>query len=238
VAPPQDVAQGQDMRVLLIEDDDEAARHIVRGLVSAGHDVEAAGDGNAGLRLGALQSFDVMVIDRMLPGLDGLSIVEALRTSGVRTPVLLLTALGGVEDRVDGLDAGADDYLVKPFALAELRARVNALGRRVGNDNENAVLRIADLELNMLSRTVVRAGRRIDLAPREFRLLETLMRNSGRLMTRKMLLEQVWGFHFDPKTSIVQTFVSRLRSKIDRDFEVPLVHTVRGRGYSIDAPAK
>ena len=202
----------------------------------AGHAVEAASNGNAGLRLGAMQSFDVMIIDRMLPGLDGLSIVESLRTSGIRTPVLLLTSLGGVEDRVDGLDAGADDYLVKPFAIAELRARVNALGRRV--DNENAVLKVADLELNVISRTVVRNGRKIDLAPRELRLLEALMRNAGRLMTRKMLLEQVWGFHFDPKTSIVQTFVSRLRSKIDRDFEVPLVHTVRGRGYSIDAPAK
>jgi two-component system, OmpR family, response regulator len=224
------------MRVLLIEDDEEAAGHIARGLESAGHAVEAASNGNAGLRLGAMQSFDVMIIDRMLPGLDGLSIVESLRTSGIRTPVLLLTSLGGVEDRVDGLDAGADDYLVKPFAIAELRARVNALGRRV--DNENAVLKVADLELNVISRTVVRNGRKIDLAPRELRLLEALMRNAGRLMTRKMLLEQVWGFHFDPKTSIVQTFVSRLRSKIDRDFEVPLVHTVRGRGYSIDAPAK
>jgi two-component system, OmpR family, response regulator len=226
------------MRVLLIEDDEEAAGHIARGLESAGHAVEAASNGNAGLRLGAMQSFDVMIIDRMLPGLDGLSIVESLRSSGIRTPVLLLTSLGGIEDRVDGLDAGADDYLVKPFAIAELRARVNALGRRIGNDNENSVLKVADLELNVISRTVVRNGRRIDLAPRELRLLEALMRNAGRLMTRKMLLEQVWGFHFDPKTSIVQTFVSRLRSKIDRDFEVPLVHTVRGRGYSIDAPAK
>ncbi len=226
------------MRVLLIEDDEEASRHITRGLESAGHAVESALDGNAGLRLGAVQSFDVMIIDRMLPGLDGLSIVESLRTSGIRTPVLLLTSLGGIEDRVDGLDAGADDYLVKPFAIAELRARVNALGRRLGNDNDNSVLEVADLELNVISRTVVRNGRKIDLAPRELRLLEALMRNAGRLMTRKMLLEQVWGFHFDPKTSIVQTFVSRLRSKIDRDFEVPLVHTVRGRGYSIDAPAK
>jgi two-component system, OmpR family, response regulator len=228
----------QAMRVLLIEDDPDTAQHIVRGLESAGHSLEVASDGNTGLRIGALKSFDVMIIDRMLPGLDGLSIVEALRTSGVRTPVVLLTSLGGIEDRVDGLDAGADDYLVKPFALSELRARVHALGRRSGNDNEIAVLRVADLELNMLSRTVVRNGRKIDLAPREFRLLETLMRNSGRLMTRKMLLEQVWGFNFDPKTSIVQTFVSRLRSKIDRDFEVPLVHTVRGRGYSIDVSAK
>jgi two-component system OmpR family response regulator len=225
------------MRVLLIEDDEEASRHITRGLESAGHAVESASDGNAGLRLGAMHSFDIMIIDRMLPGLDGLSIVESLRSSGIRTPVLLLTSLGGIEDRVDGLDAGADDYLVKPFAIAELRARVNALGRRLGNDNDS-VLKVADLELNVMSRTVVRNGRRIDLAPRELRLLEALMRNAGRLMTRKMLLEQVWGFHFDPKTSIVQTFVSRLRSKIDRDFEVPLVHTVRGRGYSIDAPAK
>lgn len=226
------------MRVLLIEDDGEAAQHIVRGLEAAGHAIEATRDGNAGLKIGAMQSFDVMIIDRMLPGLDGLSIVKALRGSGVKTPVLLLTSLGGVEDRVDGLEAGADDYLIKPFALAELRARVSALGRRLGMDNELVVLKIADLELNMLSRTVVRNGRKIELAPREFRLLETLMRNVGRLMTRKMLLEQVWGFNFDPKTSVVQTFVSRLRSKIDRDFEVPLVHTVRGRGYSIDEPGK
>ena len=232
------VAKVQDMRVLLIEDDGEASQHIVRGLEAAGHAVEAAMDGNVGLKIGAMQSFDVMIIDRMLPGLDGLSIVEALRNAGVKTPVLLLTALGGVEDRVDGLEAGADDYLIKPFAIAELRARVNALGRRLGNDTENAVLRVADLELHMLSRKVVRNGRKIELAPRELRLLEALMRNAGRLMTRKMLLEQVWGFHFDPKTSIVQTFVSRLRSKIDRDFEVPLVHTVRGRGYSINEPSK
>jgi two-component system OmpR family response regulator len=232
------VTRVQDMRVLLIEDDGEMAQHIVRGLGAAGHEVEAAADGNVGLKIGAIQSFDVMIIDRMLPGLDGLSIVEALRGAGVKTPVLLLTSLGGVEDRVDGLEAGADDYLIKPFAIAELRARVNALGRRYGQDGENAVLRVADLELNLLTRKVVRNGRKIELAPREFRLLETLMRNAGRLVTRKMLLEQVWGFHFDPKTSIVQTFVSRLRSKIDRDFEVPLVHNVRGRGYSIDAPSK
>ena len=226
------------MRVLLIEDDDEAARHIVRGLASAGHDVEAAGDGNAGLRLGALQSFDVMIIDRMLPGLDGLSIVEALRTSGIRTPVLLLTSLGGVEDRVDGLDAGADDYLVKPFALAELRARVDALGRRVGNDNENPVLRIADPRAQH-DFSHCRTPRTQD-RPGSARVPAARNANAQRRSPNdcKMLLEQVWGFHFDPQTSIVQTFVSRLRSKIDRDFEVPLVHTVRGRGYSIDAPAK
>ena len=226
------------MRVLLIEDDTEAAQHIVRGLEAVGHVIEAAKDGNAGLKIGAMQPFDLMIIDRMLPGLDGLSIVKALRGTGVRTPVLLLTSLGGVEDRVDGLEAGADDYLLKPFALAELRARVSALGRRHGGDNDAVVLKVADLELNLLSRTVTRNGRKIELAPREFRLLEILMRNVGRLMTRKMLLEKVWGFHFDPKTSVVQTFVSRLRSKIDRDFEAPLVHTVRGRGYSIDEPGK
>jgi two-component system, OmpR family, response regulator len=225
------------MRVLLIEDDAESVRYIVRGLEAVGHTVEASSDGTSGLKAAAMQPYDVLIIDRMLPGLDGLSIVKSLRDTGVRTAILLLTALGGVEDRVDGLDAGADDYLVKPFALAELKARVSALGRRF-SEGEVPILKVADLELNLLSRSAMRNGRKIDLAPREFRLLETLMRNTGKLMTRKMLLEQVWGFHFDPKTSIVQTFVSRLRSKVDRDFEMQLVHTVRGRGYSIHEPGK
>lgn len=225
------------MRVLLIEDDYDAVRYIVRGLEGAGHEVEAQLDGREGLKRGTLDTFDVLIVDRMLPGLDGLQIIKSLRSTGNKAPILVLTALGGIEDRVDGLEAGADDYLVKPFALAELKARVQALGRRFAADSSPAtVLKVADLELNLLSRAVVRNGRRIDLAPREFRLLEALMRNVGRLMTRKMLLEQVWGFHFDPKTSLVQTFVSRLRSKVDRDFEVQLVHTVRGRGYSIYEP--
>ena len=227
------------MRVLLIDDDNDAVQYIVRGLEGAGHEVKAARDGNEGLKIGTLESFDVIIIDRMLPGLDGLLIIKSLRAAGNNTPMLVLTALGGIEDRVDGLEAGADDYLVKPFAIAELKARVLALGRRFASDNAAApILKVADLELNLLARTVVRNGRQIDLAPREFRLLETLMRNVGRLMTRKMLLEHVWGFHFDPKTSLVQTFVSRLRSKIDRDFEVQLVHTVRGRGYAIYEPGK
>ena len=226
------------VRVLVVEDEHKVASALKEGLEGEGYDVVVEHAGEAALLRLKTEPFEILLLDLLLPGLDGLSIVESLRTSGIRTPVLLLTSLGGVEDRVDGLDAGADDYLVKPFAIAELRARVNALGRRIGNDNENSVLKVADLELNVISRTVMRNGRKIDLAPRELRLLEALMRNAGRLMTRKMLLEQVWGFHFDPKTSIVQTFVSRLRSKIDRDFEVPLVHTVRGRGYSIDAPAK
>jgi two-component system OmpR family response regulator len=225
------------MRVLLIEDDSDTSGHVVRTLESAGHTIQAAADGNVGLKMGAMQTFDVLVIDRMLPGLDGLSIVQALRESGVKTPVLLLTSLGGIEDRVDGLEAGADDYLVKPFALAELRARVTALGRRLSIEND-VVLKVGDLELNRMSRTAVRNGRNIILGTREFLLLETLMRNAGRLMTRRMLLEKVWGFHFDPKTSVVATFINRLRSKIDSEFDVPLLHTARGRGYSINEPGK
>lgn len=226
------------MRVLLIEDDTETADHISRGLSEVGHTVETVTNGTDGLRDAVIQNFDVAIIDRMLPGLDGLVLLRELRAAGIGTPVLVLTSLGGIEDRVDGLEAGADDYLVKPFALVELQARVNALGRRPAIRQEETILKVADLEVNLITRAVRREGRDIDLQPREFRLLEVLMRNGGRVLTRSMLLEEVWDFHFDPKTSIVETHISRLRAKIDRQFDVPLVHTVRGKGYCINAPTQ
>ncbi len=179
---------------------------------------------------------DVMVIDRMLPGMDGLAIVKTLRGAGVRGPVLMLTNLGGINDRVEGLEAGADDYLVKPFAFAELLARINALARRPPMAPAIPVLRVADLELDRLKRTVTRAGRLIELQPQEVKLLEYLMRNAGQLVTRTMLLENVWDFHFDPRTSVVETHISRLRAKVDREFGAELIHTLRGSGYCIRGP--
>jgi two-component system OmpR family response regulator len=176
------------------------------------------------------------VVDRMLPGLDGLSLVKALRAAGTRTPVLFLTAVGGVDDRVEGLEAGGDDYLVKPFAFSELLARANALSRRPPVQDQKTVLRVADLELDLVKRRVTRQGQLLDLQPREFLLLEILMRNEGRVLTRTMLLERVWDLHFDPKTSVVETHISRLRSKIDRPFGSALLHTVRNTGYSLHAP--
>lgn len=225
------------MRILIVEDDTETAAYIARGLREAGHVVDLAADGQEGLFLGTSAGpYDVMIVDRMLPKLDGLSLVRALRAAQVTTPVLFLTARAGVGDRVEGLDAGGDDYLGKPFAFAELMARVNALARRPPpRATEPTVLRVADLEMDLIRRTVTRAGRRIELQPREFRLLEYLMRRAGEVVTRTMLLEGVWDFHFDPKTSVVETHVSRLRAKIDRDFDRPLLHTVRGAGYVIRA---
>ena len=179
----------------------------------------------------------MLVVDRMLPGLDGLSLVRALRAANVMTPVLFLTSVAGVDDRVEGLDAGADDYLVKPFAFSELLARVNALGRRPPVQGEVTKLQVHDLELDLLRRRATRQGQSIDLQPKEFELLEFLMRNEGRVVTRTMLLERVWGFHFDPKTSVVETHISRLRAKIDKPFDTPLLHTVRNTGYSLHAPS-
>jgi two-component system OmpR family response regulator len=198
--------------------------------------VDAAANGRDGLFLAAGEAYDVMIVDRMLPGLDGLGIVKTARAAGVTTPVLFLTTMGGIEDRVEGLAVG-DDYLVKPFAFAELMARINALARRPPIAQVPTVLRVADLEMDLISRKVRRAGREIELQPREFRLLEYLMRNAGRVVTRTMLLEQVWEFHFDPKTNIVETHISRLRSKIDRGFDTELLETVRGSGYLLRAPA-
>ena len=222
------------MRILVIEDDPQTAAFVRTGLSDDGHVVDVTADGNEGLKLAAVSDYDILVVDRMLPGLDGLSLVEALRRADVTSAVLFMTSLGGIEDRVEGLEGGGDDYLVKPFALAELKARVNALGRRSGPRKEETVLRVADLELHLIRREAMRAGKPIDLQPREFRLLEVLLRNRGKILTRTMLLEQVWDFHFDPKTSIVETHMSRLRAKVDRGFDKPLLRTLRGAGYSID----
>lgn len=224
------------MRILIIEDDNRTADYVSRGLNEAGHTVDVLRDGRDGLSQAAHEPYDVLVVDRMLPGLDGLSLVKALRASKVVTPVLFLTALGGVDDRVDGLEAGADDYMIKPFAFSEFLARINALLRRPPVVAEKTVLQVADLELDLVRRTVKRAGKAIELQPREFKLLEVLMRNEGRVVTRTMLLERVWDFHFDPKTSVVETHISRLRSKLDKPFGAQLLHTVRNIGYSLHAP--
>lgn len=225
------------MKILLIEDDDETAGHIAKALAAEGHYVRRAANGLDGLALSNESHYEVTIVDRMLPGLDGLTIVKNLRERQTPTAILFLTNLGGIDDRVEGLEAGGDDYLVKPFAITELLARVNALGRRLPAATFETVLRVGSLELDLVKRTVHRDGRPIDLQPREFKLLECLMRHAGRVVTRTMLLERVWDFHFDPKTNIVETHVSRLRAKVDRDFDTDLIHTVRGSGYSLRAPA-
>jgi two-component system OmpR family response regulator len=224
------------LKILVIEDDKETAKYLVNGLQEHGHAVDHATTGRDGLFLAAGEPYDVMIIDRMLPGLDGVGIVKTNRSAGVTTPVLLLTAMDGIDDRVDGLNAGADDYLIKPFAFSELVARLAALGRRLPGMPAVAMLRVADLELDLLARAVKRAGHIIDLQPREFRLLEFLMRHAGEVLTRTMLLESVWDFHFDPQTNVVDVHISRLRMKVDRGFEHPLIHTIRGSGYCIRAP--
>jgi two-component system OmpR family response regulator len=223
------------MNILVIEDDSETAALIAQALKAEGHVVDHAADGVAGLSLSQARTYAVAIVDRMLPGLDGLSLVKSMRASRVRAAVLFLTNLGGLDDRIEGLDAGGDDYLVKPFAVAELLARVNALGRRPSATE--TVLRVGDLELDVVKRSVVREGREIDLQAREFKLLECLMRHAGRVVTRTMLLEMVWEFYFDPKTNIVETHISRLRAKVDRGFDTELIHTVRGSGYSLHASA-
>ncbi|MGL5445913.1 MAG: winged helix-turn-helix domain-containing protein [Rhabdaerophilum sp.] len=225
------------MKILVIEDDKTTAAYIQKGMAELGHVIDIAETGRNGLFLAAGEPYDVMIIDRMLPGLDGLGIVKTIRAAGVQTPVLFLTALSGIDDRVDGFQAGGDDYLVKPFAFAELVARINALARRPPISDVQAFLRVADLDMDLLKRKVSRAGKEIDLQPREFRLLEFLMQNAGRLVTRTMLLENVWEYHFDPRTNIVETHVSRLRSKVDRGFDKELIETVRGAGYMIRDPA-
>lgn len=223
------------MKILVIEDDAQTADYIAHGLREQGHPVEVAATGQDGLYLAATESYDVIIVDRMLPGLDGLGIVKAARAAGVKTPVLFLTALGGVDDRVEGLEAGGDDYLLKPFAFSELLARVHALSRRPPLSAEATVLAVSDLEMDLVRRRVRRRGRDIELQPREFKLLEVLMRNAGRVVTRTMLLERVWDFHFDPKTNVVETHISRLRTKVDKPFDEDLIHTVRGSGYSLYA---
>ncbi|MDX9710106.1 MAG: response regulator transcription factor [Trichloromonas sp.] len=226
------------MRILIIEDDAETAAYLVKGLGECGHRAERTGDGKDGLFLALEEDFDALVVDRMLPGLDGLALIRSLRAAGKKTPALFLSALGEVDDRVEGLRAGGDDYLVKPFAFSELLARLEALIRRgEGELAPRTVLKVADLEMDLLTRTVRRAGRSIELQPREFRLLEYLLRHSGQVVTRTMLLESVWDYHFDPQTNVIDVHISRLRSKIDKDFERPLLHTVRGAGYVLRAEA-
>jgi two-component system, OmpR family, response regulator len=222
------------MRILLIEDDRQTAAYIAKGLTEEGHIVDSLSDGRDGLVHATAEPYDLVIVDRMLPGLDGLALVKTLRAAGSKVPILMLTSMGGIDDRVDGLEAGADDYMVKPFAFSELQARVNALARRPPMRTEEAVLKAGDLEMDLITRAVKRAGQAIDLQPREFRLLEVLLRNKGRIVTRTMLLERVWDFHFDPKTSVVETHISRLRAKVDKPFESELIQTVRGTGYTIN----
>jgi two-component system OmpR family response regulator len=224
------------MRILFLEDDAKLADYVIRGLQRDGHTIEHFADGREGLIAAIDRPFDVAILDRMLPGLDGLSVVKAMRSSEISTPVLFLTSMVGINDRVSGLKAGGDDYLVKPFALAELSARVEALGRRPATRGEEAVLRVGDLEMNLIDRTVRRGSTPIELLHREFVLLEFLMRTSGKAVTRAMLLERVWDLDFDPKTSVVETHLSRLRAKVDKPFGKPLIHTIRGIGYSLHAP--
>lgn len=225
------------MKILLVEDDLETANYVLQGLQEAGHNVAVAPEGRDGLFRAAGEDWDLLIVDRMLPGLDGLGVVRTLRGAGVSTPVLFLTTLGGIDDRVDGLNAGADDYLVKPFAFSELSARVAALGRRPRRTAPETTLKVADLEMDLLAHTVRRGAEVLDLQPREFRLLEYLMRHSDQVVTRTMLLEKVWDFHFDPHTNVIETHISRLRSKIDKGRSRPLIHTVRGAGYCLRASA-
>jgi two-component system, OmpR family, response regulator len=221
-------------KLLLIEDDRQAAEYLRKGLSEHGHVVDHAGDGREGLYMATGGAYDALIVDRMLPGLDGLAVLTALRAAGSRTPTLILSALGTVDDRVKGLRAGGDDYLVKPYAFAELVARLDALLRRGGPAAAvETRLRVGDLEMDLLARTVQRNGQPIELLPREFKLLEYLMRRAGQVVTRTMLLEGVWDYHFDPQTNVIDVHVSRLRQKIDKGFERPLLHTVRGAGYML-----
>ncbi|MGE0747125.1 MAG: winged helix-turn-helix domain-containing protein [Rhodospirillales bacterium] len=224
------------MRLLVIEDDDRLGSYLVKGLKEAGHVVDLAADGGNGLAMAETAEYDVAIVDRMLPVRDGLSVIRELRAAGRSTPVLILSALAQVDDKVTGLRAGGDDYLAKPFAFAELLARIEALARRPSGEAQSSRLKVGDLELDLLARSASRAGRPIELQPREFRLLEVLMRHAGRVVTRTMLLEQVWDYHFDPQTNVIDVHVSRLRRKIDKDFDRPLLHTVRGAGYMLRDP--
>lgn len=222
------------MRILVIEDDRATGEHIRQGLQQEGHVVDLFRDGREGLIAAQAASYDVLVVDRMLPGLDGLSLMRTLRAAQNRTPAIFLTAIGGVDDRIEGLDAGGDDYLVKPFAFGELSARINALARRPQLREAETVLSAGDLRMDLIARKVTRAGREIDLLPREFALLECLLRRKGRVQTRTMLLESVWDLNFDPQTNVVESHISRLRAKVDKPFGQELIHTVRGAGYRID----
>jgi two-component system OmpR family response regulator len=224
------------MKLLVIEDDPVASGYLCKALKESGHVVDVVDDGMQGLQRATSESFDVLIIDRMLPSLDGLTVIETLRKSGNDTPVLIVSALGEVDERVRGLRSGGDDYLVKPYAFAELLARVEVLAVRRSGDGPVTRLEVADLELDLLSRSVKRAGESIELQPREFTLLEYLMRHAGQVVTRTMLLEAVWDFHFDPQTNVIDVHISRLRGKIDKGFDAALIHTVRGAGYSLREP--
>lgn len=223
------------MHILIIEDDLEMAAYLTKGLKEHGYTVDHAPEGREGLFLAATGDFDLLIIDRMLPNTDGIAIVKLLREQGIGSRILLLSALGQVDDRVTGLKAGADDYLAKPYAFSELLARIEALLRRESPEEEQAHLHVGDLEMDLIARTVKRAGQTIELKPREFRLLEYLMRHTDQVVTRTMLLEGVWDYHFDPQTNVIDAQISRLRQKIDKGFNQPLIHTVRGAGYSLRA---
>ncbi|MEP9360382.1 response regulator transcription factor [Sphingomonas sp. KR3-1] len=222
------------MKLLLLEDDEATRTQAVRMLTAAGHVVEACSSGNDALFMASDGDYGVLILDRMVPGLNGLSVLKALRAAGIRTPALLLTSMEGIDDRVEGLEAGADDYLVKPFAGAELLARINALSRRPPIADVAVTLTVGDLVIDRLKRTVTRAGTRIELQAQEFKLLDYLMQHAGAVVTRTMLLENVWSFHFDPQTNVIESHMSRLRAKVDRGFGKELIQTVRGAGYRID----
>ena len=223
------------VKILLIEDDSQTADYIAKGLREHGHVVDKTDNGRDGLYMATGEPYDVMIVDRNLPKMDGLSLVKAARASGTRTPVLFLTTMGGVDDRVAGFEAGGDDYLVKPYAFAELIARVEALSRRRETGSVQTLLKVGELEMDLIGRSVHRQGKEIDLQPREFQLLEFMMRHAGQSVTRTMLLEKVWEYHFDPQTNVIDVHISRLRSKIDKGFDRPMLQTVRGAGYRLDA---
>jgi len=223
------------MHILIVEDDEVARDYLARALREVGHTVDVAGDGIAGLHMASSIAIDLAIVDRMLPKLDGLALVQSLRATGRKLPVLILSALGEVDDRITGLRAGGDDYLTKPYHVSELLARVDALARRgeSGNAESQTKLKLADLELDRMTRRVTRNGKKIELTAREFQLLEFMMRHSGHVVTRTMLLEGVWDYHFDPQTNVIDVHISRLRQAIDKGFDKPLLHTVRGAGYSL-----
>ena len=224
-------------RVLVVEDDIDVADYVTKGLREVGYTVEHVADGRDGLYLASSSTFDGVIMDRMLPGMDGLSVIKALRAAGVETPILILSALGQLDERVIGLRAGGDDYLTKPFGFSELHARLENLTRRRSGKSIETVLRCGDLEMDLLSRKALRAGKSLELLPREFKLLEYFLRNKDRVVTRTMLLEQVWDYRFDPHTSIIDTHISRLRKKLDESFDKPLLHTLRGVGYRLSESA-
>ena len=222
------------MHILLVEDDEKLASYIQDGLIRAGHTVDHITNGSIALAASVTEVYDVGIVDRMIPGIDGLSMVKAMRAANLALPILFLTSLGGIDDRVDGLQAGGDDYLTKPFAFPELLARIIALGRRPPIQSEELTLSYADIVMHIAERKVVRAGQELDLLPKEYKILEIFLRNQGRIVTRNMLLEKVWDIHFDPKTSVVETHISRLRNKIEKPFSDTLIKTVRGAGYKLE----